>query len=162
MIVPVLLPNIFDYPFTYEDKIFQNLKPGDFVKVQFGSKEQIGVVWNFEQKIEKNIKLKQITKKINIPRMNLSMMKFISWFSKYNIVPLGMVLKMSLLEKEVVEKSFVNEFKIFDIKKSNKLVLNQQQKKSLKYLEKNGNDYNVSVLEGVTGSGKTLVYFERI
>ena len=25
-----------------------------------------------------------------------------------------------------------------------------------------GNHYNVTVLEGVTGSGKTLVYFERI
>ena len=27
---------------------------------------------------------------------------------------------------------------------------------------KNGTKYNVTVLQGVTGSGKTLVYFERI
>ena len=29
-------------------------------------------------------------------------------------------------------------------------------------MRKIGNNYNVGVLEGVTGSGKTLVYFERI
>ena len=90
MKVPILLPNIFDYPFTYEDKIFDSLKPGDFVKVPFGSTEQTGVVWNFEQKMEKKIKLKQISKKLNLPGMNLSMLKFATWFSKYNIVPLGM------------------------------------------------------------------------
>ena len=43
MKVPILLPNIFDYPFTYEDNVFNSLKPGDFVKVPFGSTEQTGV-----------------------------------------------------------------------------------------------------------------------
>ena len=55
MRLPILLPNIFDYPFTYKDKVFNSLKPGDFVKVMFGSKEQTGVVWNFEQPIEKKM-----------------------------------------------------------------------------------------------------------
>ena len=56
MRLPILLANIFDYPFTYIDKVFNSLKPGDFVKVMFGSKEETGVVWNFEQKMEKKIK----------------------------------------------------------------------------------------------------------
>ena len=34
------------------------------------------------------------------------MIKFISWFSKYNLVPLGMSLKMCLLNKGVIEKKF--------------------------------------------------------
>ena len=37
-----------------------------------------------------------------------------------------------------------------------------EQKKSLAFIKKNGTKYNVTVLQGVTGSGKTLVYFERI
>ena len=41
-------------------------------------------------------------------------------------------------------------------------MLNDEQKKSLSFIRSIGNDYNVSVIEGVTGSGKTLVYFERI
>ena len=49
---PILLPNIFNHPFTYEfDK---KLSPGTYVKVPFGKKYLTGVVWNlFEKKIKK-------------------------------------------------------------------------------------------------------------
>ena len=40
--------------------------------------------------------------------------------------------------------------------------MNNEQKKSLDFIRSFGNNYNVTVLEGVAGSGKTLVYFERI
>ena len=95
--------------------------------------------------------------------MNLSMIKFINWFSRYNIVPLGMSLKMCLLKKDVVEKSYDKEFEIYQLqRKINYFKLNYEQKKSLNDLEQFGKKYCVSVLEGVAGSGKTLVYFERI
>ena len=35
-------------------------------------------------------------------------------------------------------------------------------KKSLNYISQFNNSFSVTVLQGVTGSGKTLVYFERI
>ena len=55
--------------------------------------------------------------------LNPSMIKFISWFSKYNLVPLGMTLRMCLLNKDVVEKSFDKEFDKFKIKKKrNKII----------------------------------------
>ena len=104
MKVPILLPNIFDHPFTYEKKISNSLKVGDFVRVPFGSTEQTGVVWNFEEESKKKIKLKQIIKKLDLPGMNTSMIKFIAWFARYNMVPLGMSLKMSLLSKDIVER----------------------------------------------------------
>ena len=163
MKVPVLFPKIFDYPFTYKSEISDSLKPGDFVKAPFGSNEITGVVWPDEQKTEKKFKLKKISKKINIPNLNSSMIKFISWFSRYNLVPLGMSLKMCLLNKNVVEKSFDKEFYKYKINKNkNKFSLNTEQKKSLTFLKKIGDNYNVVVLEGVAGSGKTLVYFERV
>ena len=87
MKVPVLFPKIFDYPFTYESKISESLNSGDFVKVPFGSNEITGVVWPYEQKTEKKFKIKKISKKINVKNLNSSMIKFISWFSKYNLVP---------------------------------------------------------------------------
>ena len=49
MRVSILLPNIFDHPFTYESKASHLLEPGDFVKVPFGPREEMGVVWDFEQ-----------------------------------------------------------------------------------------------------------------
>ena len=115
MKVPVLFPKIFDYPFTYKSEISDSLRPGDFVKASFGLNEITGVVWPDEQKTEKKFKLKKISKKINVPNLNSSMIKFISWFSRYNLVPLGMSLKMCLLNKNVVEKSFDKEFNKYEM-----------------------------------------------
>ena len=35
MRVSILLPNIFNHPFTYESKISDALQPGDFVGITF-------------------------------------------------------------------------------------------------------------------------------
>jgi primosomal protein N' (replication factor Y) len=70
---------------------------------------------------------------------------------------------MCLLNKDVIEKSFDKEFDIFQIKANKKKVfLNTEQKKSLEFIRNVGNNYSVTVIEGVTGSGKTLVYFQRV
>jgi len=163
MKVPVLFPKIFDHPFTYKSEMSEKLNSGDFVKASFGSNEITGVVWPHEQKTGRNFKIKKISKKIEVKKLNLTMIEFISWFSKYNLVPLGMSLKMCLLNKDVVEKNFDKEFNKFKLNyKNNKFLLNNEQKKSLNFIRNIGNNYNVTVIEGVTGSGKTLVYFKRI
>jgi len=163
MKVSVLFPKIFDHPFTYESIDTEKLLPGDFVKAPFGSKEITGIIWPYEQKTQKKFKIKRISKKLNVHSLNKAMIEFISWFSKYNLVPLGMAFKMCLLNKDIVEKSFNKEFDKFKFKKiNNNFLLNEEQKKSLSFLRKHGNNYSVTVLEGITGSGKTLVYFERV
>ena len=163
MKIPILFPKIFDHPFTYTSEGIESINPGEFVKAPFGSNEITGVVWTHEQKTDKKFKIKKISKKLKVKKLNVSMIKFISWFSKYNLVPLGMSLKMCLLNKDVVEKNFDNDFNKFKIKnKKNHYLLNEEQKKSLTFMRKIGKKYNVTVLEGVTGSGKTLVYFNRI
>ena len=163
MKVEILFPKIFDHPFSYKSEISEKLIPGDFVKAPFGTSEITGIVWPQEQNTKKKFKLRKISKKIEINNLNLSMLDFISWFSKYNLVPLGMSLKMCLLSKDVVVNSFNKEFSKYEIKKNkNNFQLNSEQKKSLSFLRSIGNNYNVTVLQGVTGSGKTIVYFERI
>ena len=46
--------------------------------------------------------------------------------------------------------------------KTIKYILNTEQKNALNILISSGNTFKVSVLLGITGSGKTIVYFERI
>ena len=62
---PILLPNIFNHPFTYESEI--NLKLGEFVLVSFGKSKITGVVWDeFEKNDNKKFKIKSIQKKLDV------------------------------------------------------------------------------------------------
>ena len=77
MKVSILFPKIFDHPFTYKSEISEKLKPGDFVKAPFGSSIITGIVWPYEQKTNKKIKIKKISRKIDVQGLNSSMIKFI-------------------------------------------------------------------------------------
>ncbi len=158
MKVQVLLPKVFDFPFTYNLK--SDGKIGDLVEVPFGTKKEIGVIWKSNYAEPDNIKLKDI-KYISEHSIDKRLVEFIEWFSLYNIVPIGLVLKMAI---GGISKFIKISDEIIQIKKTKKknFKLNQEQSNALKFLEKINNKFDVSVLQGTTGSGKTLVYFERI
>ena len=160
MKVPVLIPRIFDYPHTYLSGKFDKLKPGSIVLVPFGRKKEIGVIWDKQEKTNKIFKLKNVLEKKSIS-LNENLIKFINWFSLYNLVPKGMVLKMCLGDESFFSKNsnFIDDTKI---KKKNKFNLNPEQKRCLDDINGFGNKFNVTLLQGVTGSGKTIVYFEKI
>ena len=77
------------------------------------------------------------------------------------MVPIGLVLKMVIGSTNKFIKIKDNSIvaKKTEIKNFN---LNEEQFTALKFLERVNNKFDVSVLQGTTGSGKTLVYFERI
>ena len=159
---PILLPNIFNYPFTYESDI--NLKIGDFVEVPFGKSKITGVVWDhFEKKSNKSFKIKKIIRKLQIPNLEKNTLEFLNWFSEYNLVPKGMALKLVLLSRKPIEKIDNKYYKNFNNKiKKNLFNLTNEQKKSLNEINISNHKFNVHVLQGTTGSGKTIVYFEAL
>ena len=154
----VLLPKVFNFPFTYNSNI--EGKIGNLVEVPFGSKKEIGVIWKNNYSEPKNIKIKEISKKTEYS-IDKKLVDFIEWFSSYNMVPIGLVLKMVIgsTNKFIKIKDNSIVVKKTEIKNFN---LNEEQLTALKFLEKVNNKFDVSVLQGTTGSGKTLVYFERI
>ena len=162
MKVPILLPNIFNHPFTYESDI--NLKVGDYVVVSFGKSKATGVVWDeFEKKNNKNFKIKSVLKKLDVTPLKKTTIRFLNWFSEYNIIPKGMALKLVLLSSNAVEKIQKDAYKIFDKNiKKNSIELSDEQKKSLKKMNVSNQKFRVHVLQGTTGSGKTMVYFEAL
>ena len=154
----VLLPKVFNYPFTYNSNT--ECKIGDLVEIPFGSKREIGVIWKNNYIEPKNLKLKKITK-ITEYTINRKLVDFIEWFSSYNMVSMGLVLKMVIggTDKFIRIKDSLIKIKK---KKIKNFKLNEEQNTALKYLQKINNKFDVSVLQGTTGSGKTLVYFQRI
>ena len=104
MKVPVLVPKIFNFPLTYDSGSLKNLIPGDLVRVPFGKSEEIGVVWDKIQPSKKKFKIKKIEEKIYNFKINKNLIRFINWFSAYNLVSKGMVLKMCLGDKKNTTK----------------------------------------------------------
>ena len=163
MKVPILLPNIFNHPFTYESSNL-DLKIGDYVIVPFGKSKITGVVWNeFEKDNKKKYLIKKVIQKLKIPSLKNNTIKFLNWFSEYNMVPKGMTLKLLLLSSNVVEKFPEKNYLIYKGKlKDNNIKLSQKQKQSLKKMNIFNDKFRVHVLQGTTGSGKTMVYFEAL
>ena len=163
MKVPILLPNIFNHPFTYESSNL-DLKIGDYVIVPFGKSKITGVVWNeFEKDKKKKYLIKKVIQKLKIPSLKNNTIKFLNWFSEYNMVPKGMALKLLLLSSNVVEKFPEKNYLIYKGKlKDNNIKLSQKQKQSLKKMNISNDKFRVHVLQGTTGSGKTMVYFEAL
>ncbi len=159
MKVPVLIPRIFDHPHTYFSKKFGKLKTGSIVSVPFGKDEEIGVVWDKEENTNKNFKLKDIKEKKSVS-LSDNLVKFVNWFSLYNLAPKGMVLKMCLGDEYFFSKKKETFDKSLKIKKN--FILNDEQKKCLKDINNLGNKFSTTLLQGITGSGKTIVYFEKI
>ena len=156
----VLLPKVFNFSFTYNTNK-KNLNPGDVVEVPFGKSSEIGVVWPEESPKLKKIKIKNINKKIEKFSLNKNLIDFIKWFAMYNMMPLGLVLKMAIGSNKNL---FTRDDKDFNQNISPGTIynLNKEQITALNFLNLRNNKFDVSVLEGTTGSGKTLVYIVRI
>ena len=163
MKVPILLPNIFDHPFTYESgKI--DLKLGDYVTIPFGKAKSTGVVWDkFEKENKKNYLIKNVISKLSISPLKKNTIEFLNWFSTYNLIPKGMALKLSLLSGKAVEDMDLKNFEKFKIKLKKKIFkLTKEQTNSLNEINNKNEKFRVHVLQGTTGSGKTIVYFEAL
>jgi len=162
MYFPVLLPNIFNHPFTYQSDI--KLKVGEYVKVPFGKSTMTGVVWDqFEKKTSKKFHIKSISRKINIEPLKIETIKFLNWFSEYNLVPKGMCLKLHLFSGECIVPLDKKEYEKYNkLEKKYFFKLSTDQNKILKEVLKNSADFKVHLIQGTTGSGKTIVYFKAV
>ena len=74
-----------------------------------------------------------------------------------------MTLKLVLIGGKPIEEfddKFYHNFK-YEIKE-NSFELTEEQKKCLQEIANTNSKFNVHVLQGTTGSGKTFVYFEAL
>lgn len=153
---------LFPAPLDCFDYLSESPLPcGTFVCAPFGRKTQLGVVWN---KTPDNAfpvdKLKTVTP-LSMPILPQQTLDFVNWVASYTVSPLGAVLKMVLcadIQKQSKKPlAFLPPMPDFS-----KIAFSEAQKNAIQKLSENLNGFHVSLLDGVTGSGKTEVYFELL
>ena len=116
-----------------------------------------------KKKNNKIFKIKKVIKKFDTSPLKINTINFLNWFSEYNLIPKGMALKLTLLENSIVEKSKDERFQKYSEELERKVFeLSKEQSNSLKLMNKLNDKFRVHVLQGTTGSGKTIVYFEAL
>ena len=171
--VPIF--QLFDYSWSQE-KLFQAPQIGDIVEVEFRAKITAGIVLQIVENnshandpIRKIKPVLSIASELSVTQQVINLCQF---SSKYYLRPLGETLftsipadwkkpnKWALLQKQKIK---LNK-KIKNINNSEvkeyRWNLNEEQISSLEYLQKSSNKskFELILLKGITGSGKTAVY----
>ena len=148
---------------TFQYSHSEKIKKGSRVFVPFGSRKLVGIVIE-EIKEDKSIETKSILALLdNLPSFNSKAFECIIWASKYYHHPIGEVFHSFLpnhLRKNNLHKDYAisdNNYSIVGVKPK----LTDEQNNALKVYKKNS-DFQVNVINGVTGSGKTEIYLRII
>ncbi|MGL4226731.1 MAG: primosomal protein N' [Rickettsia sp.] len=156
-IAKILLPAAKLFPLDYLVLEDLELNIGDLVVVPFRNKELTGIIWEFTT-VPKAKKLKTVKEKVPL---NLSLtsevLELIKWMSGYYMSELGSIAKL-VLPIDIAEKPI----KVKEQKINNNFVLpdlSEEQKQAVIVL--NASNKPV-IIKGVTGSGKTEIYFHLI
>lgn len=161
--VQILLPRPFDSAFDYSVSGDVEAEIGDYVSVPFGSKKMVGVVWSKESASIDPKKIKPISEKHPLLPMPNKCREFIEWVANYTISAKGSVLAMAIPVSGAFSppKRKIKGKPEPEISVPNKNQLSDAQYAAAEILI-NQKEYKVTLLDGVTGSGKTEVYFEAI
>ncbi|ADE30070.1 primosomal protein N' [Rickettsia prowazekii] len=156
-IAKILLPVSKLFPLDYLITEDLELNIGDLVVVHFRNKELTGIVWELDTNSEaKKIKTIEAKAPLNLS-ITLEVLELIKWMSSYYMSELGsiakLVLPINISEKpiKIKEQQVKNHFvlpKLSEEQKQAVTILNESNKPTL--------------IKGVTGSGKTEIYFHII
>jgi len=164
--VPTPLRRYFDYLPSSELSL-ETLQPGMRVRVPFQRRELIGIFIGITHQSEVPLhKLKPIIECLDTePVIQADILKLCYWAADYYHYPIGEVILSSI-------PVWLRQGKSTEIKAKKPiaptahptlpLILNSEQSNALEAIESSKNTFQVYLLDGVTGSGKTEVYLQAI
>lgn len=153
-------PQIFTY--TVPLKLQDQLRPGQLVKIPFGTRHILGVTTSFEMhRLPKEIEgFKDLDDLLDAaPVLSEANLALAEQISRYYVVALGLVVK-TMLPKNVKRPK---EPALVGFEMSNPdFVLTEHQRLAVSQISSALGKAKTFLLKGVTGSGKTEVYMQVI
>ncbi|HIQ89078.1 TPA: primosomal protein N' [Candidatus Galligastranaerophilus faecipullorum] len=156
------------FSYLIPDSMRSDIKIGQPVSVPFGPKRKIkGYIAGFSNYLEEGIKAKYIDEILDTePLFTLEYLKLLEWVANYYFCDLPTVLKTALPQK-FFEKNVKNYRKP---RKENAALQKNEENKEHKLSPEQQKVYEEikhvnapnSLLYGITGSGKTEIYFKLI
>lgn len=158
-VAKILLPLAKLFPLDYLIPNELKLAIGDLVVVPFRNKELTGIVWQLDTEVsERTSKIKSIKQKVPLEfRFNQEILDLIKWAANYYMTSLGSVAKLALpidiaqqpikIKHQELNKDFILP------------TLSVEQQEALSLLSQSDKP---SIIKGVTGSGKTEIYFHLL
>jgi primosomal protein N' (replication factor Y) (superfamily II helicase) len=180
--VPVLVPMPAERPYSYAVPNGMAVRPGSIVRVPLGPREVAGIVWDGPGEAVNPKKLKaDLAGSSTARRSTPDMRRLVDWVANYTLSPPGMVARMVLR----VPAAFDPEPPIAGLRLTDGGEPDRMTDARRKVLELAGDGWpgraragpcggrvadrgrraegaGLFLLDGVTGSGKTEVYFEAV
>lgn len=158
MIINVVVLDALGLELTYESKV--DLARGDIVVVDIRGRKSLAVVMSTNVVCNFNGEIKSVSAVLpySVPAEYLDFAKFVS---SYNLANYSRILKLIIPFKE---DFLLAENRPRMDKKINaaEINLSDEQQRVYEELTQAKNEFNVSLLHGITGSGKTLVFLKLI
>ena len=162
VVLPAPLADAYDY-LCSEGEV---APIGSWVEVPFGGRKMIGVVWGAGKGEVAQAKLKTILRRLDLPCVPAVSRSFIDWVAAYTLTPRGAVLKMMFGSPKGIEAKKNDAFlcPFFDPDHHQPVLSPAQSQAAAVLKEKIRSEtrYAATLLDGVTGSGKTEVFSEAI
>ncbi|MDD4617039.1 MAG: primosomal protein N' [Alphaproteobacteria bacterium] len=159
--VPAPLGEAYDYLPPEGEEPAQ----GAFVEVPFGRLKMIGVVFGEGKGGVPEAKLKKVIRCLPVPPVPEVALSFIEWVAHYTVTPAGAVLKMLFGNAKFIEPKKKDSFDCpAFLPDFHQPQLSPDQTKAAEILKQavRAQKYSATLLDGVTGSGKTEVFCEAI
>jgi primosomal protein N' (replication factor Y) len=159
----ILPATAIDRAYSYKSE--DPLPVGTYVQISFGRQDVLGVVWagNVDTSLPIN-KVKKISEIYDAPPLSADMIAYIERVASWTMSAKGMILKMVCPSFKLLEPpKRPLKFQCTSIDGGGAVTLSEDQGKAAHDLRSRiGQGYNCTLLDGVTGAGKTEVYFEAV
>jgi primosomal protein N' (replication factor Y) (superfamily II helicase) len=92
-----MVPVAVETPYTYRAPETLQLVPGDIVEVPLGTRDVVGIVWDYppDPEIGHN-RLRPVAAKFDVPPVPKAVRRFVDWVADYTLAQRGMVARMVL------------------------------------------------------------------